>query len=107
MFCKNCGKEIDEKAYICTNCGVKVNSSINIKNRKKNDKGFEFNYWNLSYRRKFIRTLFLFPIGIIIIGYLIYNDNKNLAILFSIVFFIGGLIQLLYNYDKWKNSNED
>lgn len=24
MFCKNCGKEIDDKAYVCPNCGVKV-----------------------------------------------------------------------------------
>ena len=24
MYCKNCGKEIDEKAYVCPNCGVKV-----------------------------------------------------------------------------------
>lgn len=24
MFCKNCGKEIDEKAFVCPNCGVKV-----------------------------------------------------------------------------------
>lgn len=24
MFCKNCGKEIDDKAFVCTNCGVKV-----------------------------------------------------------------------------------
>ena len=24
MFCKNCGKEISENAYVCPNCGVKV-----------------------------------------------------------------------------------
>ncbi len=24
MFCKNCGKEIDEKAEICPHCGVRV-----------------------------------------------------------------------------------
>lgn len=31
MFCKNCGKEIDDKASICVNCGVSVAST--------NDKG--------------------------------------------------------------------
>lgn len=25
-YCSNCGKEIDEKAYVCPNCGVKVAS---------------------------------------------------------------------------------
>ncbi len=25
MFCKNCGKEIDDKAAVCIHCGVAVN----------------------------------------------------------------------------------
>ncbi len=25
MFCRNCGKEIDDKAAICVHCGVAVN----------------------------------------------------------------------------------
>ncbi len=24
MYCKNCGKEIDDNAYVCPHCGVKV-----------------------------------------------------------------------------------
>ena len=24
MFCKNCGKEIDNNAFVCPHCGVKV-----------------------------------------------------------------------------------
>ena len=24
MFCKNCGKEIDDQAYVCPHCGVKT-----------------------------------------------------------------------------------
>ena len=24
MFCRNCGKEIDDNAYVCPHCGVKV-----------------------------------------------------------------------------------
>ena len=26
MFCKNCGKEVDEKAYVCIHCGCKIES---------------------------------------------------------------------------------
>ncbi len=26
MFCKNCGKEIDDNAIVCPNCGVQVKS---------------------------------------------------------------------------------
>lgn len=27
MFCKNCGKEIDDKAEICVKCGVRVKTN--------------------------------------------------------------------------------
>ena len=26
MFCKNCGKEIDDNAYVCPHCGVKTDT---------------------------------------------------------------------------------
>ncbi|MDE6551107.1 MAG: zinc ribbon domain-containing protein [Clostridia bacterium] len=29
MFCWNCGKEIDDKAYFCIHCGVKTDRSSN------------------------------------------------------------------------------
>ncbi len=28
MYCKNCGKEISDYAYVCPNCGVKTDSSL-------------------------------------------------------------------------------
>ena len=28
MFCKNCGKEISDNAYVCPNCGVKVGGGV-------------------------------------------------------------------------------
>lgn len=27
MYCKNCGKEISDDAYVCPNCGVKVSGA--------------------------------------------------------------------------------
>lgn len=30
MFCKNCGKEIDDKAAICVHCGVSTNSNLSV-----------------------------------------------------------------------------
>jgi len=30
MFCSNCGKEIDDKAYLCVHCGVKVNKKQSL-----------------------------------------------------------------------------
>lgn len=31
MFCKNCGKEIDDKAVVCVNCGAQVNKNLQEK----------------------------------------------------------------------------
>ena len=27
MYCNNCGKEIDDKAFVCIHCGAKQNSN--------------------------------------------------------------------------------
>lgn len=35
MFCKNCGKEIDDNAYVCPNCGVKVAAVESAEETKK------------------------------------------------------------------------
>ncbi len=34
MFCANCGKEIDEKAVICPNCGVLVQKYKILENKR-------------------------------------------------------------------------
>lgn len=38
MFCKNCGKEIDDNASICIHCGVAtgVKGTVNVEERKVN-----------------------------------------------------------------------
>lgn len=32
MYCKNCGKEIDDKAVVCVNCGCQI-KNMDAKNR--------------------------------------------------------------------------
>ena len=53
--------------------------------KEKIDKGFSFSYWRLSYRRKFIRTLWFIPLAVLVI----------LAVI---------LTQAIYNYKKWKEE---
>lgn len=33
MFCKNCGKEIDDRAVVCPNCGVQVGTVAPTENK--------------------------------------------------------------------------
>ena len=44
---------------------------------EKVDKGIMVCYWKLSYRRKFIRTLWMIPIAIVIIFYFILHSNPS------------------------------
>jgi hypothetical protein len=74
---------------------------------KKVDKGFQLIYWKLSYRRKFIRTLWTIPIFVISIGIIIFLGNgifmSRVMPLILIILFI---IQLIYNYIKWKKDEQ-
>lgn len=72
---------------------------------EKVDKGIEICYWKLSYRRKFIRTLWLILIGIIIIvGFYKEFDINIFTGIIEIVIFSVILMQAFYNYKKWKNE---
>ena len=74
---------------------------------EKTDRGIELRYWKLSYRRKFIRTLWLIPVSvIIIIG--IYKEAQSYVFtgIIGVVLFIAVFIQAVYNYKKWKKEIE-
>ena len=76
------------------------------KNMNKVDKGFELVYWKLSYRRKFIRTLWMIPWAIVSLIFIqIVGKNYKYTILYTI---LAGIIYLvilpiraIYNYKKW------
>lgn len=82
--------------------------SLIYKNKEKKDRGFVFSYYRLSYRRKMIRTLWQLPLFfvslIIIYSFGVWGFNEKIAItLFLIAVF---LVQLFYNYFKWKKYEE-
>ena len=79
-----------------------------VMKKEKIDKGFELAYYNLSYRRRFIRTLWLIPWAILALFGLHWRGASTfilvlIAILFAFVFFI----QALHNYKKWKEKERN
>ncbi|MED4057384.1 ATPase (plasmid) [Niallia taxi] len=78
--------------------------SVVFKNKEKEDKGSVFFYYKLSYRRKLIRTLWTFPVLVIslVAIYRFAGLNKNENLILTISFLIIFLIQVIYNYLKWK-----
>lgn len=75
--------------------------------KNKVDKGVKLNYWNLSYRRKFIRTLWQIPLVLLAIGLSILAvDNIFFNRIVPILLVIILIWQLIYNYTKWKNDEQ-
>lgn len=64
-------------------------------------------YYSLNYRQRFFRTLMLFPIMLIVIfgAYEIIEDNM-ITLIIAVVLTLSWIIQLLYNYSKWKKCNK-
>ncbi len=70
---------------------------------EKVDKGIELCYWKLSYRRKFIRILWLLPVDAIIMLWFYKNwgiDSRTVLIGFVILGSV--FVQAFYNYKKWE-----
>lgn len=75
--------------------------------KEKVDKGFEFTYYNLSYRRRFIRTLWIIPWIIPILFWLHWIDTSMFIIVpVAVIFTSIAFIQALHNYKKWKEETE-
>ncbi len=71
--------------------------------KNKVDKGFEIFYDKLSYRRKYIRTIWMILIGIGV-GVLITSINIIVSLLYWLPLIIIAIKQLRYNYIMWKKE---
>lgn len=69
----------------------------------KKDKEFELFYNKLSYRRKFIRTIWLIPLGVVI-GIIISHISIIVSLFYWILLITVTIKQLKYNYTMWKKS---
>lgn len=72
------------------------------------DKGFELVYYNLSYRRRFIRSLWCIPWTIAILALIqwVFGFSIFLSIC-GIVSVIGFIAQAAYNHRKWKQEERE
>lgn len=88
MFCKNCGKEIDDNAKFCMNCGNSINEDNNNKENDKVNKILE--NLNNDTKKKPSNKIFklLIIVGfivaiIIIVTLMITNKGVNLKKVYS------------------------
>ena len=83
---------------------VSVPLSIIFKGKNKVDKGFKVNYYQLSYRRKMIRTLLVLPILILalFVFYFYIELSMSADIFLGVFLFLIFSVQLIYNFYMWK-----
>ena len=94
--------------------------SNRLPRNNKTDKGFEILYYNLSYRRKFIRTIWVGIFAavvfllIIVLKLFVPEFSKFFSwfeVVMCVVFFtVVFVVQLIYNYRMWKveeNKSKD
>ena len=74
-------------------------------NVQRIDRGFELVYWKLSYRRKFLRTLWMSPFILlaVISTYIAWHSNA-ISISVAFVLTVVEIVQAVYNYKKWKDE---
>lgn len=65
-------------------------------------------YWTLNYRAKFIRTLWMIPITIIVIILFMITSwvPKSITITVTLVLLITLISQLAYTYYKWQQEEK-
>jgi hypothetical protein len=68
------------------------------------DKGPCLLYWNLSYRRKFIRSLWIFVLATAASPLLLLNVPMRAAVLIFEGNVVLGAITLVYTYRKWQSE---
>ncbi|MEN8698087.1 hypothetical protein [Bacillus infantis] len=78
------------------------------RNGKKKDKGFILSYYELSHRRKVIRTLWELPFLIFLLTLMFFfTDIETIYIVsLSVLLFLLFIGQFCYNYYKWKQKEK-
>lgn len=73
----------------------------------KNGRDGGFNYWKLSYRKKFIRTLWMIPVAIFLsIQIIVMDIQSNFSVFLFVLFIVTLIVQLIYTYSKWKSETQ-
>ena len=114
MYCKNCGKEIDDKAVICIYCGCATgNGTVNVSSEEKNNtpKGWVGFLFGFFFGILGLLGLLMYPDGTIarktfIKGWLItFVVCTVLEIVFAILYFTVFAGMFASAVDSWNSGN--
>ena len=96
--CPDCAHKVSPAATRCPSCGAPLRRPRGV------DRGFHFLYWGLSYRRKFLRTLWIVGLSPTLLLFPERMLGHVQVVHFSfLVVLLTGAAQLIYNYTMWKD----
>lgn len=83
--------------------------SFIFRGKEKTDKGFVFLYNKLSYRRRFIRDIWMSPVAFLflIVAFRIANIHPATEMTVYVIAIIIILVPLTYNFIMWKKHEEN
>ena len=72
---------------------------------ERTDKGFKLCYWKLSYRRRFLRTIWMSPICVAMILWFYHESQSFFWTCIAAVVLVSLVLgQAVSNYRKWKSE---
>lgn len=108
MYCSNCGNKVDEKAYICVNCGVILKKDNGVPKKAKKDSNVTGVFSIIFGVIALLISIGLFFIDISNVGmYTEIYEKVAYAIGFVIIPFIFMILSLIFALiKKNKTSNK-
>lgn len=108
MYCSNCGNKVDEKAYICVNCGVILKKNNDVPKKVKKDSNVTGVFSIIFGVIALLISIGLFFIDISNVGmYTEIYEKVSYAIGFVIIPFIFMILSLIFALIKRnKTSNK-
>ncbi|CAM4282619.1 hypothetical protein [Saccharibacillus endophyticus] len=89
--------------------GVSIVLLFSNKGKHKTDKGFQFVYYKLSYRRRMLRDLITLPFALLFVAGFFYTADirdSRTFIAFAVLFTVIYVTFFAYNFMMWKKHEQ-
>lgn len=77
MFCKNCGKQLDDNSLVCSECGTQQTETTNSFSSFDPSNSFSQTPTVKTPKKKFLAPAFLIPAAVVVLAAVVLVANRN------------------------------